>query len=496
MARNEAAALRQQQDATTPCTLLEAIRRCLRNDDARYNSQPPVDLVAVVVNASYSPAIVWLGDDSLSHEQPSCIVAYYFGLHRAEQIRQEQIGAGDMLRLNRVVLRGKASSRKQPSREKAETTVYQFQHNNWTDPEAGPEYCRLGRLEAGTFQPTTQDIPASMLTNAACIQRLATWWFQQRHQGQQTTRFTPPPCQYQSLAQLVTSMGVRSHVVAKVQQIVDCSSKDYYTTSYLKRESKRSRHLKQQNRPLCYALLTDTRHTLLPFLVMEKPQGRFFRSVFQQALREDRPVRLMHVQTQQNSSHLRYRRNPHRPFMEGDNEVVLVASSKNNCTVEIVQDSHNYWQYAPAPSLSCTPQTEQSAALATANPGRTRTVLSPMSDILVRSTSLASSQLVTDEDLRSAMRCTHCHNSLQDYSYCSATILLANEDQRSFFADGSIVSVLCGDVALSDKEWTPRLLLGLLEERIPLQWTIRDDQNIVHVSLLSVPLDKLRTTST
>lgn len=221
---------RQHAQGTTPCTIAQAICLC-KGQQQRSSSVAPIDLVAIVVDVILSPfqqSLVWIQDGSLTkndddeHDSPHGAL---FSFSNSAIVQEHQVSIGDVVRFNRVALKGSRKHKNHHSDNKTlfegSSVLYSF-HHPWSDPEAGPEWFCLGHVDgtSGEFQPTQAILPDSMQTDSSYLQRLYHWYLTSSYfQVRQTTTplLSPLPCQLRSICDLSHScVGVISHVHARV----------------------------------------------------------------------------------------------------------------------------------------------------------------------------------------------------------------------------------------------------------------------------------------
>ena len=428
-------------------------------------SLPPIDLLAVVVNYQKSTNAntdefcqLWINDGSLIPEREQACITFW-GI-QAEALLQT-VAVGDVMRFNRVSL--KLRRRDQDYSGASGQMTYNFNYA-WSDPEAGSQFCRLGHFDShsGRFVPDDSlSIPSSMLTSVSCLERLSDW-YKSTKAFRINEGLAVPPCQCLSLYQFQTSLGVVGHAMAKVRQ-VEQSEQDFS----LRTSKKRRRATKKpNNQRFCFALLTDEIHSL-SFV----DQQGCFQSVLQQALKKQKPIRLLYVKTK------RFRQGSKQGAY---NEIVLVPT--RDTVIEIISDDQ--WQTPPSTqAMQAVGSSTQFSSMPDTSGGpkggKLELFVSPLKDLLVGSKSLMEAERTC---------ATKWHDLLCDRQsvsgYCDSANLLIGT--RRFIADGSILKVLCGDQSLDSESWSPLLLQGLLEEQIPLEWSFSGGR-IVHVRLLVLP---------
>jgi hypothetical protein len=429
-------------DGTVPCSIVEAVTRLKERVGSTTDRSCPVDLLSVVVHRStLRPTAtticqLWLRDSSLPPEAQAVIS--FVGSNKAVEIIQERnINVGDVVRFNRISLR-----QQEPTEKTTSKTLYEFCYD-WQDPEAGPEFYRLGHIDATTGSlKNAMDLPVppSMTTERNCLDRLVAWYRESELSNKRSEELTAPPCQYRSLGNLQSSLGVLSHIIARVSH-VDLVPQNARKLLGGKRRREGDR---------CCALLTDGRH-VLSFLDTE---GRF-RSVLQQAVHSEKPLRLSRVMAKISSN--------------DDDEVVLVPTRESVAQLVTEAEFQERLSQTAAATASQLPFSLTQASQAVVNRdttvARTYQVIAPILDIQIGSTSLA----------KTAPTAWKPSTFGSGRYYRSATVILDGEQQPQEVAvDGRILQALCGDMDLQEGEWSSRFLQGLLEERIPLRWTLED----------------------
>jgi hypothetical protein len=426
-------------DGTVPCSIVEAATRLKEREGCSTDRSCPVDLLSVVVHRStLRPTAtticqLWLRDSSLPPEAQAVIS--FVGSNKAVEIIQERnINVGDVVRFNRISLREKKTS----------NTFYEFCYD-WQDPEAGPGFFRLGHIDSTTGSlKNTMDVPVppSMTTDRNCLDRLVAWYRDSELSSKRSEELTAPPCQYRSLGNLQNSLGVLSHIIARVSHV------DLVPQNARKLMGGKRR--REGDRLSCCALLTDGRH-VLSFLDNE---GRF-RSILQQAVHSEKPLRLSRVITKTSS--------------DDDDEVVLVPTRESVAQLVTEAEFQERLSQTAAATASQLPfsltQASQAVVERDTTVARTHQVIAPMLDVRIGSTSLA----------KTAPTAWKPSTFGSGRYYRSATVILDGEQRPQEVAvDGRILQALCGDVDLQEGEWSSRFLQGLLEERIPLRWTLED----------------------
>ena len=236
---------------TKPYTIWQAVEEATRRRTSSTASlSPPIDLVAVVLNAqqhnadassSKTPTCrIWIRDASMpininsTCSAISCQVLIFGRSKVREIVHHLHVKRGDVMRFNRVHLQSEDPHRLSSPNG---VTLYTFKHS-YQDPEAGLEYMRLlhvdpddsdAEIQILLEQQRCNSIPNSMRTDPDYLKTLI-HWYRTSYLGNlptsNTGRALPPlPTQYRSLAELQFCQGVVSHVLAfvlhveKVQQL-------------------------------------------------------------------------------------------------------------------------------------------------------------------------------------------------------------------------------------------------------------------------------------
>jgi hypothetical protein len=489
--------------ATVPYELSEAVDVCKKRirETLASTRDSPIDIVGVVVDLSYTRepfpiACLWIQDPSL----PPGVKALFSlrGPKALAFIQECKVSIGDIVRFNRVSLK-----EIETDITGGKDAVYHF-HHSWTDPEAGPEWCRLGHIGGNINGDFTQDflvIPGQMQTDEACLERLVEWYRESVYfsaRENQNPCLSQLPCQLRSLAQLQSLIGVVSNVVVKVT--------DFQNAPPNYELGRKRRHSSVSTAPCSFALLTDGVCSM-PFL---DDKSRF-RTLLQQAVITGRPLRLTHVSSQAGRS----RAHVGRIQKDVLDEVVLVPTKSTMAT--LVQDGDAAtWgpeesQVDPTQSQFPTNLTHNSCQPTSS---RHRTILlSPIHDIVLLSdgsnthahTSLAQVSEYPDAPTRwaSALVESSGDTNTPSYRYCSACVTLEAtavlSGKQEVKADGSIVQKLCGDLMVEDlvsgkesfHQHAYNIMVSLWRERVPLRWTLEQEPEGTMFRVVNVSLHKL-----
>jgi hypothetical protein len=489
---------------TVPYTLSEAVNVCKKRKGETLAStrDSPVDIVGVVVDLSYTRepfpiACFWIQDSSL----PSGVKALFSlrGSKALAFIEECDISIGDVVRFNRVSLK-----EIETEITTGEDAVYHF-HHSWTDPEAGPEWCRLGRIGGNINVTFTQDIlviPDQMKTDEDFLEHLVAWYQESDYfsaRGNQNPCLSQLPCQQRSLAQLQSLIGVVSNVVVKITDFQNA------TPNYELGQKRRHSSISTPSAPCSFALLTDGVCSM-PFL---DDKSRF-RTLLQQAVTTGRPLRLTHVSSQAGRSLGQVSLG--RIRKDALEEVVLVPTKSTIAT--LLQDGDAaLWE--PEES-QVDPTQSQFPANLTHIPYQTSSrhhtiLLSPIKDIVLlsdsntsTSTSLAQVSEYPDASTRwaSALVESGDTGTPSSYRYCSAWVTLdaaVLSGKQQVEADDSIVRKLCGDLSAEElgrgeesfHRHAYNILVSLYREQVPLRWTLEQASEGTKCRVVNVSLHKL-----
>jgi hypothetical protein len=489
---------------SVPYTLSEAVDVCKKRKGETLASakDSPIDIVGVVVDLSYTrepfPIVcLWIQDSSL----PSGVKALFSlrGSKALAFIEECDISIGDVVRFNRVSLK-----EIETEITRGEDAVYHF-HHSWTDPEAGPEWCRLGRIEGDINVSFAQDalvIPDQMKTDEDYLERLVEWYrgsdyFSAR--GNQNPCLSQLPCQQRSLTQLQSLISVQSNVVVKVADFQKAAQN--YELGQKRRHSSISTPVAPS-----FALLTDGVCSM-PFL---DDKSRF-RTMLQQAVTTGRPLRLTHVLSQAGRSLGQVSLG--RIRKDALEEVMLVPTKSTIAT--LLQDGDAaLWE--PEESQVDPTQSQFPANLTNIpyqlEPSRHHTILlSPIKDIVLLSssntnTSLAQVSEYPDASTRwaSALVESCDTDTPSSYRYCSAWVMLEaavlSGKEQQVEADDSIVRKLCGDLSVEElgscgEESLHRhaynIIVSLYKDQVPLRWTLEQTLDGTMDRVVDVSLHKL-----
>lgn len=475
--------------ATVPYTLSEAAEVCKKrkSDTLPSTRDSPIDIVGMIVDLSYARepfpiACLWIQDPSL----PSGVKALFSlrGPKALDFIEECDVSIGDVVRFNRVSLK------EIETETGGEDTVYHF-HHSWTDPEAGPEWCRLGRIEGisnGSFIQDVLAIPDQMRTDEACLEGLVDWYRESDYfsaRGNQKPCLSQLPCQQRSLVQLQSLIGVVSNVVVKVTYFQNA------TPNYELGRKRRHSSISTPAAPCSFALLTDGGgRGSMPFW---DDKSRF-RTLLQQAVTTGRPLRLSHVSSQ--AGRCLGQVSIGRIRKDALDEVVLVPTKSTMAT--LLQDGDAaLWE--PEESQVDPTQSQFPTAL-THNPyqleaSRHHTILlSPIKDIVLLSgsnintnTSTSLAQVSEHPDASTWWASALVEESGDTPSsrrYCSARVTLEAaavlSGKQQVEASGSIVRKLCGDLSVEElvsgedsfHRHAYNILVSLYREQVPLRWTL------------------------
>jgi hypothetical protein len=365
---------------TTPLTIAQAIEACnnynLRKDSNRDYSNfdkhaasiaaatpPIVDLLAIITHVETNQRSnqqrsslyvrIWINDTSSTvdvNSKTSHVQILCFGRRRyTELIDQLQIRSGDIMRFNRIV-----TMPSKVSTGNLNTCTFTYDVQN---PENGPEYYRFGNTTDDNFADIErnklqngEEIPISMQTNPRCIRRLIEWY--RRHHSpaidtmvcynKNDSRYIDSsnsvlnslPCQYHSLGEFQSCIGLIGHVTVCVIQIEKFTSAPYRT------KKRQLNNIAAANQ--LFVTLTDytdvsstTGMTQPMALVIDSTCDTnhlysYFHSILSQAYSSNRPVVLTNMTSIRNRPHHPYPRYASHSLSSESTDGILIPTSKSD----------------------------------------------------------------------------------------------------------------------------------------------------------------------
>jgi hypothetical protein len=397
------------------------------------------------------------------------------------------------------------------------------------DPEIGVEYYRLGRTgierTTGAFQKEPEicsvvpfAIPECMHTDPACIDSLITWFrtsssFSELQQHY-VPSFSPLPCQYRSLAQLQACTGVVSHVIATVNDLhLHQQPASTVVVYHKKRKFGSKAPSAQVVLPPVFATLTNGTTTVMTFLVDSNHPKRqqHFHCTLQQAFHEKKPLRFSRIVSKS-------------VVRRAAGEVVIAPTAETTISIATEQEIVDYnttksqQPFVMSMTQHIGPETGPLLSLTqhcnhtNDNNSRDRkeeesiTLSAYLVDICLNGVSLRQEQQKKTHDWNrlfqsNADRSAYCDTVLLILGFPDAfndntkaestTASMTATATRKVRANGKILQLLCGGLELS--EWQQEetnvdtesnrqspygtlvcdLIRGLLDGKIPLQWTIQ-----------------------
>jgi hypothetical protein len=458
----------------------------------------PVDFLAVVVNISAvnqhagKPTVtVWIVDPSIP-EETKALVTYWGKKYQAEILEQKKIRIGDVVRFNRV------SSRED---EVSHATAYRFFYHSSSDPEAGPEFWSLCNVERDTGAmldyPTDPNIPESMRTDPARVVELVKWFRESKFfDSKRAEGISPLPCQHRSLAQLQSTTGSLSHVMAMVT--------DVQTSIPILFSACRKRKHASTVTPQCLATLTDDGgKSVMTFLDTE----RRFQATLEKAVSTKRPLRFSRVVSRAAG---RTDATVMQRLVAGADQVFLVPTRDTVVKLATKEEEKDYMLSARR-QAGCTQQEPLSMTQPPLQQQQgqedgdvAKVLLAPLVDISVNGISLVENR---DKYLQPTRLASHRLNGLfrigdNKYRDVELTVRSPGRDGDTVLqANGKILQVLCGGLDLDewgidgDNKWTEhggygelviKMLSGLIDESVQLRWNI-DTEPVYRVSHVTLP---------
>jgi len=489
---------------STPYSIERAVEelqsRKRRHQCGDSSSNSPIDLVAVILDVVIrndddpftSPFCrLWIRDASLnSNTRCHVLIA---GKRKVDVISKElKLRRGNVVRFNRVHLNDRSHDEAWGTHG-GDGTVYSFKYF-FHDLEAGEDYFRLLHIDKVTATKVDENkVPDSMRTDPKYLEELVAW-FQNSGYCLTTKPLPPLTCQFRSLAELQTSQGVESHVVATVLQVE--TAHRLFSMS----KKKKRRRSSVEAPPPTYVTLTDDNGTTVTNLYLDNlcSRHKLFQPILSQANDEKQPVRLSHVVTKKRQ-------------LGADEVILLLPTNKTEITLAKDHEIKKQQQriYNEATQASLLSMTQSQRHLTDAN--RPMEIQSPLLDIHVNGMSpLARTECLKDPSKLYRLLRSDNDNKNEPRSFASAVILTLQESDGSkrmvVQADGTVVQTLCGGIELEDLLLQNDTNLGaiavnlfssLLKERVMLRWTIllesdsQGDEEQDSYRVLSVSLPKL-----
>ena len=331
-------------------------------------ASPIVDLLVIAThvetgqansnqNGPFKYVRIWIQDttSSCNSYNLSRVFVSCFGERRySELIEQLQIRSGDVLRFNRVNI-------KSSNIDSCDTVSFTFDKYN---PETGLEYYRFGNIfdddfDHGQYGMTTrprnpllqgEEIPPSMKTSTQCIVRLVKWYRQRcytlastrtdrtvQHSFDQHASLASLPCQYRSLMEFQSCIGLIGHLTVRVLQV------ESFKTAPCRTKQRHPNYPAAISTVMFVTLIDDSplpskAHPATLVIDYERNGEQLystFHSILSRAYLTNRPVVLTNMTSIINHSQLGYRRNTGSPsiLLSDSSDSILIPTYKSNITL-------------------------------------------------------------------------------------------------------------------------------------------------------------------
>lgn len=470
---------------TETCSIVEAIlqqRRRRQDYMGDSFSQPPIDIVAVVLDVSVNLALqtaeLFVTDPSLPNAS-HCARIKLKGHAVVSPILERNIARADIVRMNRLEVRN--DNYVEPSKAAASGSGNASQQlkivcdlcHSWKQPEAGVLWKRLCCIRDGQIVATQEPLPDNMATPPSKIQALAKW-FSQQQKPPSIPSIHSRSVKRRRLSEISTA-GLVSHVAV---QILSCDHSSVDAVQYKKRKRFKSC---ADHAPCIVAMLSDgsrdedvmALHDCK--LSWEVPLKRF--------MSEKERVRITNLQSVVSNGH-----------------VVLVPTLES-LVIRIGNETHNSGNnFTSGHSSELASQMETQQPLVPLHEQDTVSVVSPLVDVYVDSLDVSLGEgehWSTPQDLCSVL--IDSGEKKGPLRYRPGTLTL--KDSSGLFAvraDHSIVETLCGsleaELVIQREDLCTHmleLLRGLLEEAVPLEWTLTRKSARESYTVVSVRLPRL-----
>ena len=469
--------------------------------------QNPVDILGLVSYVSWSidsqRCHIWLLDESLissntvpsdntdSNGNNSTYTTARIELYRSvdvSRVEEQQIQPGDILRLNRVVL--KASEKKNICNG---SLIFQFCSHN---PEPGLNWYRLAEKNGDGVtigKVRGIKIPHNMVTPRQRITALIDWYNKHYNHFQggdfyatpskgfdiddtcmgRSTRLTSLPCRERKLNEIRSSVGLTSNIEVRVTRFYSKPARELITKSMYRKRRKFADILPSL---VAFAVITDDDSDT--FMIFVDISGRFS-SLLELAKKEKTNIKLTNVLTKHQSDL--------RGLQFPSNDIVLVPTTTTAgfLVCESERDTND--------------ETKKIQKLDKQNvPGEEVGLISGVQDIHIDGISLKKKCFDSYTTVFSTT--TEYLETILDEGKHFKTARIFFDDQKKGMAIAipEVVKCLCGsldiDELLNDNtllRYSMRLFRAVILEKIMLKWTIYTDHNnerkISNVALHQLP---------
>jgi len=494
--------------SSKPYNLVEAFEVLKQGRQNQHTSS--VDILGIVSNVSCSEDAqrcqIWLLDESFpghsvspqalstsSNNASAHIVLY--GLSDVTRVKEEEIRSGDILRLNRVVL--KASTNIQNNRDdvtgKSNTWEGSLQFQFCLhDTEPGLSWYCLGCIDGhGKFIEKYYDgamvetrIPENMMTSDESIKCLVNWY--NNHPNHRPPRECPSkfesstiqmetnshlntlPCRKRKLEEIQSSVGLISNITVRVKKFYSQPA-TVVDTSYIFGKKKKQKILP----PVVFAVVTDDSGVIMTLI---DTSGRYLYKL--RSAKNDNNKMLLVL-----TNILTVYQNNFQVLKHSSKEIVLVPTKT---TSGVLMSEHDYSNKdnINISSFNTGQQIREIMPIAE------KTFISCVVDLCIGGISLKNSCINSDQSIFSTT--TNYLKIILDHDrqYKSARIYFEENGVGQAIAGPAVLKSLCGslDVAelLDDNtlcNYSMRFLRALIMEYVVLKWTIYiDDDNEMKVS--------------
>lgn len=523
--------------STSPYNLIDAFEVL---NQGRQNS---VDILGIVSNISCSDDAqrcqIWLLDESL-HDDHSTLSSpqsnasahiVLYGSSEMARVEQETIRPGDILRLNRVVLKrstnitttksdnrdGKicySDSSGTGERSKTWEGSLQFQFSSH-DPEPGLSWYCLGCIDShgkfigkncdvgATLQVGTSRIPENMITSRERIKRLVDWYNNhpnhRAHPGYSSTinsniktststisreinsQLITLPCRKRTLDEIYNSVGSTSNIQIRVKQYYSQPATVVVNTGRTYGKNKKRQH--KIFPPVVFAVVTDDSGTMMTFI---DTTGRFL-SKLQSASKNDISNKKLLLLTNVSTVY----QNSLRGLKSSSKEIVLIPTKTTSGLLISQHDRNNREGNISSISVPNNSGQETQEEIIS---DMEMNVISSLVDIHIDGISLKDSCINNSDQSVFSTTTQYLKTILENdrHAYKSAIIYLDNDDDiGQAIASPDVMESLCGSLDVTELlenndtlcTHSMRFLRALILEHVILKWTIYiDDDNELKIA--------------
>ncbi|MGK3742181.1 MAG: hypothetical protein ACI90V_009035 [Bacillariaceae sp.] len=524
--------------STSPYNLIDGF------EVLKQGRQNSVDILGIVSNISCSDDAqrcqIWLLDESLhdhsilsspqpqsqspfSNNNASARIVLYGSSEVARVVEQENLRPGDILRLNRVVLKGSTNiinnninnnnnnNRDGDSWSSDGTTgkgkgcktwegSLQFQFSSH-DSEPGLSWYCLGCIDShGKFIEKNR-IPENMITSKEIIKRLVDWY--NNHSNHRSpsgypsidsniesststiyrgrnSHLTTLPCRKRTLDEIYNTVGCTSNIQIRVKQYYSQPATVVVNTGRTYGKNKKRHH--KIFPPVVFAVVTDYSGTIMSFI---DTTGRFLSKL--KSAKNDNSNKKFLLLTNVSTVY----QNSLQGLKSSSKEIVLVPTKTTSGLLISEHDKHNKEGSSSTISVSNSGQETQEEII----PDMEMNVISSLVDIHIGGISLKDICINNSDQSIFSSSTQYLKTILENngrHAYKSAIIYFDNDDDiGQAIANPDVMKSLCGslDVAeLLDNNDTlcihsMRFLRALLLEHVIVKWTIYvDDDNELKIA--------------